>query len=61
MDRKLRVTYKIMRRRGFGRGEPALKEARAMVIRLTGAIAVMDASDWKADPLRVARQAHAIG
>lgn len=58
MDKKTRVCYRIMRRSGYARGEVALAKAHAMVARLTGAFAVMDASDWKADPMRVVRNVH---
>lgn len=59
MDKKTRICYRIMRRAGHARGEIALNQARAMVARLTGSFAVMEASNWTADPMRVAYNARA--
>jgi hypothetical protein len=56
---RLRFAYRFLRRRGFSRAEAPTK-ALAMVARLTGMVAVMEASDWTADPLRVARLARAV-
>lgn len=52
---RVRTAYKIHRRRGHARGAEALARAEATVARLTAAHAIMEASDWKADALRVVR------
>lgn len=56
---RVRFAYKFQRRKGAARGAEALARAEAMVARLTGAVAVMEASGWKADPIRVVRNLHA--
>lgn len=55
-QRAVLAGYKFFRRRGYGRDD-ALQRGIAMHNRLTGAFAVMDASDWKINPLSVARDA----
>ena len=57
-EARIRFAYKWQRRKfGAKRGADALQKAQAQVARLSGMVAVMDASDWKANPIDVARNA----
>lgn len=50
---RLRSSYKFYRRRGRDRIQ-ALEEAKQRVARLSGMVTMMEASDWKLDPIKVA-------
>lgn len=54
-----RVMYRLLRRQGCTR-QQAMDQTQSRVARLAGAAAVMDASGWKADPIRVARIASQV-
>lgn len=55
---RIRFAYKWQRRKfGALRGADALTKAERQVARLTGAVAVMEASNWQANPIAVARNA----
>lgn len=56
--RQARTLYRIKRRQGYARGAPAINAVRSALVRLTGAFAVMEASDWKANPLLLASHAN---
>ena len=53
---RVRLFYKINRRRGLEQSQ-ALARAKNSVAFFTGAIAIMDASEWKADPILLAQRA----
>lgn len=53
---RCRVMYRMLRRQGRSI-EQAIEQVPRRVARLLGAVAVMDASGWTADPVRVARLA----
>ncbi len=55
-NRGIRICYRIARRQGYARGEPALQSTLAGDRRLKAAFAIIEASDWKADPLLVVKQ-----
>lgn len=56
--RRVRLFYRTYRRDGL-RPAQALARAKNSVAFFTGAIAIMDASDWKADPIAIARNNYA--
>lgn len=58
-QRAILFCYKFQRRRGYGRTE-ALQRALTQRARMKGLFAVMEASDWKANPNRIAAQASQV-
>lgn len=55
-ERSVLMAYKFYRRRGYERSE-SLNRGIKHINRLTGMFAVMEASDWKANPVLLAHNA----
>jgi len=59
-SRQIIFLYRSFRRRGYAKGQPALNAIFKMHVRLSGSFALMEATNWKANPLQLAKNANAV-